>query len=97
MGILILLSFLLVKSVPLFAADNCGHNLSTYCIGHDAADETSDTEKELQQLEITDEDFIQESINIPGYLMLTKKTTFFNIPRINTPYITLPYPPPNGR
>lgn len=95
-GIFILLSFLLIKSSPLFAMDHCKHDV-TVCCAEQGGDENPDAEKESQQLEITDEDFIQQSIKIPGFLLLTKKAILFNDARINTPYISLPYPPPNGR
>lgn len=95
-GIIILLSFLLVKSTPLLAMDSHAYNLIT-CCSEQGTDDTPDTEKESQQLEIADEDFIGDYVSVPGYFMLSKKTTLFNDPRINTPYISLPYPPPNGR
>ena len=95
-GIFILLCFFLVKSTPLLAMDNYRTDVVS-CCPEQAADDVPDAEKEVKQLEITDEDFIQASITVPGFLMLTSKTTFFNSPRISTPYISLPYPPPNGR
>lgn len=95
-GIFLLLSFFLVKSTPLFAIDNYRADLVT-CCPEQAADDVPDAEKEVKQLEITDEDFIREAVTVPGFLTLANKTTFFNSPRINTPYISLPYPPPNGR
>ncbi|WP_316814788.1 hypothetical protein [Pedobacter nyackensis] len=95
-GIIILLSFLLVKSTPLFAMDNHTYDLIA-CCSEQGTDDTPDTEKGSQQLEITDEDFTGDYVVVPGFLMLLKTTTPFNDPRINTPYISLPYPPPNVR
>lgn len=93
-GILILLSFLLVKSTPLFAMDD-QQNITVGCTEQQAADDSSDSDKESKQLETIDEDFIQECIAIPGFLMLSNQISLFNVGRINTPYISLPYPPPN--
>jgi hypothetical protein len=96
-GIFILLSFLLVKSTPLFAIDKYKQSITISCTEEPSADDTSDSEKENKQLETIDEDFIQACIALPGFLMLSNQTTLFNVGRINTPYISLPYPPPNGR
>lgn len=94
-GIFILLCFFLVKSTSLFAVDQ--HQPSNIaCCAEQGADETPDAEKESKQLEISDEDFMQETIAVPLCLMLPKNPVPFNAPDITAPYISLPYPPPNG-
>jgi|GEM_PF-1277257 len=95
-GIFILLSFLLGKGAPLFAIDNDKQNIIVSCAEQHGTDDTSDTDKESKQLETIDEDFIQECMVAAGFLMLSNDATPFNIGRISTPYISLPYPPPNG-
>lgn len=95
-GIFILLSFLLVKSTPLFAMDSHKQNVIINCAEQHDTDDTSDSDKERKQLETIDEDFILECIAVPGFLMLSDQGTVFNVGRVNTPYLSLPYPPPNG-
>lgn len=100
-GIFILLSFLLVKSTPLFAMDKGKPELTVDVTaggaGQHSADDTSDSDKEGKQLETIDEDMIQKCMALPGFLMLSNQITLFNAGRISTPYISLPYPPPNCR
>lgn len=95
-GILILLSFLLVKSTPLFAADNFKHTIVSNAAEQQEADDTPDADKESKQLETVDEDFIQESMAVRIFLILSKSIVHSNTPYISTPYISLPSPPPNG-
>lgn len=94
-GLLILLSFLLIKSAPLFAAGQHPQNAVVYCTDQ-SADDTSDAEKENKQLETTDEDFAGQPVMEPAFLTITNKTGHIIVPGITAPYISLPYPPPNS-
>lgn len=94
-GIFILLSFLLVKSTSLFAVDKHQQHLSV-CYAEQASDEVPDVEKDCKQLEIMDEDSIAHPISSPFFLVLSKKLVLIAAANINAPYISLPYPPPNG-
>lgn len=96
-GIFILLSFLLVKSSPLFAMDQHQQNMTLNCAAEPLDADTADADKEGKQLETIDEDFIQECISIPGFVMLSSQLIIFNVGHLSTPYISLPYPPPNGK
>lgn len=92
-GLLILLSFLLVKSTSLFAVLQDAEIVVS--MQQQAADETPDTDKESKQLEITDEDFMNQPVVSPAFLTLSKKIRAIDVPNIPAPYMALPYPPPN--
>lgn len=93
-GLLILLSFFMVKSTPLFAVDEQSKKPVTF---HSASDteKTTESEKENKQLEVGDEDFIDQPVGCLPALTLSKKVLHLVIPQVSGPYISLPYPPPN--
>ena len=93
-GILILLSFLLIKSTSLLASDHHQHAIS--CCAGQGADDAADAEKETKQLEIADEDLLIQPALGPAFLVLSKKPAHLTVPDIQAPYLSLPYPPPNG-
>ncbi len=93
-GIFILLSFLLIKSTSLLAADLKQHAISC-CVAQDA-DDAADAEKETKQLEIADEDLLIQPAFGPTFLILSEKPVQLTVPHILAPYLSLPYPPPNG-
>ena len=94
-GIFILLSFLLIKSTSLLAADY-RQNVISSC-AEQGTDEPADAEKETKQLEIADEDLLIQAPVGPVFLILSKKPVHLTVPGILAPYLSLPYPPPNGR
>lgn len=94
-GIFILLSFLLIKSTSLLAVDHKQNAIS--CCAGQGADDAADAEKETKQLEIADEDLLVQSPLGPVFLILSKKPAHLTVPGILAPYLSLPYPPPNGR
>lgn len=94
-GIFILLSFLLVKSTSLFAVDKHQQYLSVCASGQETG-EVPDLEKECKQLEIMDEDYISHLISSPFFFTLSRKLILSGVANISAPYISLPYPPPNG-
>ncbi|WP_316811934.1 hypothetical protein [Pedobacter heparinus] len=97
-GILILLSFLLVKSTALFAVQQQDQNTVVISTQQDTDDKTNtpDAEKESKQLETVDEDFPDQPILYLASLTLSKKAGHLIVPEITAPYISLPYPPPNS-
>lgn len=94
-GIFILLSFLLIKSTSLLAADQQQNVIS--CCAAQGADDAQDAEKENKQLEIADEDLLVHPPFGPIFLILSNKPAQLTVPDIIAPYLSLPYPPPNGR
>ncbi|MDR6782375.1 hypothetical protein ABIE26_001137 [Pedobacter africanus] len=94
-GLLILLSFLLIKGAPLFAAGQHTQN-AVVCCTDQATDDTSDAEKENKQLETADEDFGSQPVLEPASLTISKKAGHIIVPDIPAPYLSLPYPPPNS-
>jgi hypothetical protein len=94
-GLLILLSFLLVKTAPLFAANQHAQS-AVLCSTDQSADDAADAEKENKQLETADEDFGGQPVLEPAYLTISKKAGHIIVPDIPAPYLSLPYPPPNS-
>lgn len=94
-GLLILLSFLLIKGAPLFAAWQHTQN-AVACCTDQTTDDTSDAEKENKQLETPDEDFGGQPVLEPASLTIVKKARHIIVPDVSAPYISLPYPPPNS-
>jgi len=95
-GIFILLSFLLVKSTPLFAVEQQLKNVVVAGAAQSTDDSAPDAEKESKQLEIADEDFPGQPVLLLASLTLSKKTGHIIVPAVTAPYISLPYPPPNS-
>ena len=94
-GLLILISFLLIKSTPLFAADQYGQKVTVSCTELNT-DEDQDAEKETKQLEIADEDFIDGADAKELISSFSGKIWPAMVPGIFFTYIALPYPPPNA-
>jgi hypothetical protein len=94
-GLLILISFLLIKSMPLFAADQYVEKVVTCSIEHNTED-NQDAEKETKQLEIGDEDFIDGAKVKEIVSFFSTKIWPTAVPCVFSTYIALPYPPPNG-
>ena len=94
-GLLILISFLLIKSTPLFAADQYVQKVSVCCTEQQHTDEDQDTEKETKQLEITDEAFIDGTDVKELISSFSEKLWPAIVPGIFSIYMALPYPPPN--
>lgn len=97
-GILILLSFLLVKSTSLFAVQQQDQQTMVMGTHQDTDDKanTPDAEKESKQLETIDEDFPDQPVLYLTALTLSKKAGHLIVPDVTAPYISLPYPPPNS-
>lgn len=94
-GLFVLLTFLLVKAVPLFAADRQDvQNTIIYCIGQET-DDNSETEEESKQIESADEDFIGQPLFELASLTIAKKATHIIVPDVMALCISLPYPPPD--
>lgn len=94
-GIFILLSFLLIKSTSLLAAGQQQSVIS--CCAAQGTDDAADAEKESKQFEIADEDLLVQPPFGPIFLTLSNKPAHLTVPDIISPYLSLPYPPPNGR
>lgn len=94
-GIIILLAFLMLKSTLLPAAHQ-KQNLISYAT-EQAAEDGSDAEKENKQLEIADEELLVQPTLVPVSLTLCTISSHLKVAAILSPYLSLPYPPPNGR
>lgn len=94
MGIFILLAFLGIKSTSLFAADQKLRAIS--CCATPACDDGADAEKENKQFEIADEELMGQAIVNPKSFVFSNKPAVLTVSNIIWPYLSLPYPPPNG-
>lgn len=92
-GLFIILSFLLVKSTPLFA-----FNKLSKCVDstheHDFGG-SSGEEKEIKQLEIIEDDFIDRPLINASSFTLAKEASDFAYPATRTIWLSLINPPPN--
>ncbi|ETZ23939.1 hypothetical protein [Pedobacter sp. V48] len=91
-GILILLSFLLVKHVSLFTVTDHKQTVSIHHTDQDT--ENSEEEKELKNLELTDDVFIHQPIVDLAHTLTSKRVNYSFVSRTVTSVISLPYPPP---
>lgn len=93
-GILILLSFLLVKHASLFPVTDDKKTVAIHQTDHDS--ETSEEEKELKNLELTDDVFIHQPTVDLAHTLTSKKVNYTYVKRTVTSVISLPYPPPEA-
>ncbi|MEQ7799361.1 hypothetical protein ABDJ41_06065 [Pedobacter sp. ASV1-7] len=94
-GLFVLLTFLLVKAVPLFASDHQRVQNTLICCIHHGTDENSEAEEESKQIESADEDFIGEPLFELASLTIAKKAAHITVPDVMALCISLPYPPPD--
>jgi len=91
-GILILLSFLLVKHVSLFMVIDHKQTVSIHHTDQDS--ENSEEEKELKNLELTDDVFIHHPTVDLAHVLTSKRINNRFVSHTVTSVIALPYPPP---
>lgn len=94
-GLLILLCFLLVKAVPLFSGEHRHLQNTLLCCILQGDNEPSEAEKESKQLEISDEDFNDQSLLELPSLTIAKHTRHIIVSDVMALSIALPYPPPD--
>jgi hypothetical protein len=85
-GIFILLSFLMIRSSKLMAADECKSAVKT---------EQQSTEKESKQTESADEDCLPAEMTFASYIGASFKWVCYTFKCIPEVYFSLPYPPPD--
>lgn len=93
-GILILLSFLLVKHVSLLPVADHKQTVAIHQADQDS--ETSEEEKELKNLELTDDIFIHQPTAELVLTLTSKKVNYSYVTRTVTSVISLPSPPPEA-